>query len=84
VVEAEHCLLRIGPGDGMPAVATAHDLLRGLREDLVAADAKIIIASGLHEYLDDIQKRLEAIHEAIHAAYIDYGHEAATQSQSQS
>ncbi|MBC8008862.1 MAG: alpha-E domain-containing protein [Burkholderiales bacterium] len=84
VVEAEHCLLRIGPGDGMPAVATAHDLLSGLRQDLVAADAKAIVASGLHEYLDDIQKRLEAIHEAIHAAYIDYGHEPATQSQSQS
>lgn len=85
VVEAEHCLLRIGPGDGAPAVATAHDLLSGLRQDLVAADAKAIIASGLHEYLDDIQKRLEAIHEAIHAAYIDYGHDSVvTQSQSQS
>ena len=85
VAEAEHCLLRIGPGDGAPAVTAAHDLLSGLREDLVAADAKAIIAEGLHEYLDGIQKRLEAIHEAIHAAYIDYGHDAvAAQSQSQS
>lgn len=86
VVAAEQCLLKIGPGDGQPAVTTVHDLFTSLREDLITADAKAIITAGLHEYLDGIQKRLEAIHSAIQAAYIDYGpteaEQALTQAQS--
>ncbi|TAG31131.1 MAG: alpha-E domain-containing protein [Verrucomicrobia bacterium] len=73
VATAEQCLLRIGPGDSQPAVATVHELFAALHKDLRTADAKAIIAEGLHEYLDGIQKRLERIHGAIQAAYIDYG-----------
>ncbi len=83
VAEAEQCLIRVGPGDGLPAVAAAHALVRALREDLETAVARTIIASGLHEYLDGIQKRIEAIHTAIQSAYIDYGPEPAGQTQSQ-
>jgi len=86
VAQAEQCLFRIGPGDGAPAVVTVHDLMRSLREDLISANAKSIIAEGLHEYLDDIQTRIEAIHSAIQAAYIDHEIEApaaASQSQTQ-
>ncbi len=84
VAEAEQSLVRIGPGDGQPAVAAAHALVRSLREDLEAADAKAVIAGGLHEYLDGIQLRIEGIHAAVQAAYIDHGNEFSGQSQSQS
>jgi uncharacterized alpha-E superfamily protein len=72
LAEAEQCLVRIGPGDGLPEVAHAHTLARTLREDLENADTKAIIASGLHEYLDKLQLRIEALHEAVQAAYIDH------------
>jgi uncharacterized alpha-E superfamily protein len=84
VAEAEQCLVRIGPGDGAPTIAIARDLLRSLREDLAAADAKAVVASGLHEYLDGIQTRIEKIHGAIQAAYIDNAREVVGQSQTQS
>jgi uncharacterized alpha-E superfamily protein len=77
VTQAEGCLARIGPGDGQPAVAHAHALLRGLREDLQAADAKAIIAAGLHEYLDGLQLRIETLHTAIERAYITHQPEPA-------
>ena len=73
VAEAEQCLVRIGPGDGKPHVAAAHELIRALREDLENADTKAVIAAGLHEYLDGLQLRLENIHNAIQAAYIHHG-----------
>jgi uncharacterized alpha-E superfamily protein len=72
VAEAEQCLLRIGPGDGLPEVAAAHALARSLREDLENADTKSVIAAGLHEYLDGLQVRIESLHEAVQAAYIDH------------
>lgn len=84
VTEVERCLLRIGGSEGHPAVATTHSLVHSLREDLAAADTKAIIAAGLHEYLDNIQLRIENIHEAIQAAYIDLGRQPAAQGQSQS
>ncbi len=72
LAEAEQCLVRIGPGDGLPEVADAHTQARTLREDLENADTKAIIASGLHEYLDSLQVRIESLHDAIQAAYIDH------------
>lgn len=73
VAQAEQCLVRIGDGDGKPAVARGHELVRRLREDLETADAKAIIASGLHEYLDGLQLRIEQIHQAVQRAYITHG-----------
>lgn len=72
LAEAEQCLIRIGPGDGLPEVAAAHSLARSLREDLENADTKAVIADGLHEYLDGLQVRIESLHDAIQAAYIDH------------
>ena len=83
VAEAEQCLVRIGPGDGQPAVAAAHARVRALREDLEAAEVRAVIAAGLHEYLDGIQLRLDQIHQAVQAAYISHGYEPAGQAQSQ-
>ena len=73
IAEAEQCLVRIGDGDGQPAVARAHELVRRLREELEAADTKAVIASGLHEYLDGLQLRIEQIHNAVQRAYITHG-----------
>ncbi len=84
ITEVERCLLRIGGGEGHPAVATAHSLVHSLREDLATADTKAIIAAGLHEYLDNIQLRIENIHDAIQAAYIDHAREPAGHFQTQS
>ena len=72
LAEAEQCLVRIGPGDGLPEVATAHALARSLREDLENADTKTVISDGLHEYLYGLQVRIESLHDAIQAAYIDH------------
>lgn len=77
IAEAEQCLVRIGGGDGKPAVAAAHALVRRLREDLETADFKTIIASGLHEYLDGLQLRIEQLHQAVQRAYITHGPGAA-------
>lgn len=73
IAEAEQCLVRIGDGDGQAAVASAHSFVRRLREDLETVDAKAIIASGLHEYLDGLQLRIEHLHEAVQRAYITHG-----------
>lgn len=77
VAEAEQCLLRIGPGDGQPAVARARELVAELREDIRSADIKAVIASGLHEYLDGLQLRIEQIHVAVQRAYITHSPAAA-------
>jgi len=77
VSQVSYCLDRIGPSDGQPATLRASQLAIALREDLQAADTKAIIASGLHEYLDVIQLRIDSLHSAIQAAYIDHAPAAA-------
>ena len=72
VSEAEQCLLRIGPGDGQPSVTQARELIARLREDIRSADIKAVIASGLHEYLDGLQLRIEQVHIAVQRAYITH------------
>jgi uncharacterized alpha-E superfamily protein len=83
VAAAEQCLHRIGPGDIPSGASGPHEQIAALRQDLVAAEPKVIIAAGLHEYLDGVQKRLESIHSAIQAAYIDYGPAEVAQTQVQ-
>ncbi len=83
VAEAEQCLVRIGSGDGNPAVAHAQKLALDLREEIEDADARSVIKAGLHEYLDDIQTRLESLHEAVQEAFIHHGRKPAEQTQSQ-
>jgi uncharacterized alpha-E superfamily protein len=82
IAEAEQCLVRIGGGTDKPNVAIAQDLVVKLRQELEDDATPAIIATGLHEYLDSIQLRIESIHEAIQSAYIHHGR--LTQSQSQS
>jgi uncharacterized alpha-E superfamily protein len=88
VAQAEEALQRIGPGDGQPAVAEAHALVTQLRTELDAADCARLIQSGLHEYLDGLQRRLGDIHVAVQHAYIEHrplvaAHGAQAQTQAQ-
>ena len=80
VGQIEQAILGID-GDGRPAVAKAKELARHLLEELCATDANAIVASGLHEYLDGLQLRIEQIHHAVQRAYITHG---ATSLQAQS
>jgi uncharacterized alpha-E superfamily protein len=82
VAQAEMCLLRISDGAKTPRVEHANDQARRLREDLENADIKRVIASGLHEYLDILQTRLQGIHNAAQTAFIE-GDAPAAQLQSQ-
>jgi uncharacterized alpha-E superfamily protein len=70
VAEAEQALTRLAAPHlrDNPAIALAATL----RADLEQADTHAIIGHGLHEFLDDIQLRLGAIHNAIQATYINY------------
>lgn len=47
-------------------------LLRELRAELDAIDVPAVIAKGLHEFLDDIQIKVSAIHEALQATFVHY------------
>lgn len=47
-------------------------LIRELRAELEMIDVPAVIADGLHEFLDDIQTKIYAIHEAIQATFIEY------------
>jgi uncharacterized alpha-E superfamily protein len=71
VSQAEKSLFRISDGDHHPPVEHANDLARRLRVDLENADMKRVIAAGLHEYLDLLQTRLQAIHVAAQTAFIE-------------
>lgn len=78
-------LERIGPGDGQPCVSEAREIVARLQADLDAADIKTVVAAGLHEYLDNIQLRIEEVHTAVQRAYITHTAEcSAPQLQTQS
>lgn len=72
VAEIEQALHRIVNGNehliGNPATLAAVSL----RQDLESTDGPAVIADGLHEFLDTIQKRIDEIHGAVQATFIDY------------
>ncbi|MBL9206940.1 MAG: alpha-E domain-containing protein [Opitutaceae bacterium] len=72
VAEIEQALHRIVNGNehliGNPATLAAVSL----RQDLESTDSPAVIADGLHEFLDTIQKRIDEIHGAVQATFIDY------------
>ena len=72
LTQAEHSLTRISASNTRPHVAAAQSLLRQLSSDLANSDTKTVVATGLHEYLDALQTRIELIHDAIQLAYIDH------------
>ncbi len=72
IAEAEQCLEHITAHaehlkDNPPA-----RLIRELRAELEMIDVPEVIASGLHEFLDDIQAKISAIHQALQATFVEY------------
>lgn len=69
LVEAIH---HIGPTRASQPVDALRRLAQSLLDDLRTADTHAIIASGLHQYLDTLQLRIDSIHSAIQAAYVNH------------
>jgi uncharacterized alpha-E superfamily protein len=49
--------------------SAAERALGGIRATLAAGDVRAIMAGGMHEYLDDLQTRLNAASDAIHETF---------------
>ncbi len=65
IKEAEHCLHRISGNLGAGYKNLAEKDIGELRSKLEFADVKEIIAFGLHEYLDNLQVKINIISEKI-------------------
>ena len=72
VGQAGFALDRITAGAAQLADNPAHRLIASLREELERTVIAEAIASGLHEYLDDIQLKVAAIHGAVQDTFINY------------
>jgi uncharacterized alpha-E superfamily protein len=72
VGRAREALDRISANGTAHADNSAETELRSLHDALVTVDTKQIIASGLHEFLDDLQTRLGRVHDAVQRTFIDY------------
>lgn len=72
VLAAENALAHITAGRPDLAANPAAQAAAKLRALLADSSISTIIASGLHEFLDEIQRRVITIHKAVQAAFIDY------------
>ena len=82
LTSAENCLHEISDykrGFSNPA----EKAIGNLRSDLEYADIKDVFASGLHEYLDNLQIRMNDIATCVHEQYFSIKSNSQTQSQSQ-
>ncbi len=79
--EAEDCLLKISesPTKGYRNKAEKH--LGALCAQLEFSDVNDVINSGLHEFLDDLQLKLNHISNAIHSNFFKVGDSLTTQEQ---
>lgn len=72
VIRAEDALGEIVAEAPHLAENQASALAGKLRSHLQETVIKDIIKSGLHEYLDDLQERIAAIHAAVQTTFVDY------------
>lgn len=78
VTAAENSLSKICDSKTNPAHRSVTRELTILKEHLINTDVTQVIASGLHEYLDDIQNRVAIVHRATQEAFINYDPAKAT------
>ena len=84
VGEADRLLEVLRTRHALPGGEAAATNLRALRADLGATSVKAVIADGLHEFLDGVQRRLIGATDDLSFAYFGHAAEAkATQSQAQ-
>ncbi len=84
LLRAQSSLLRIIGPHGTPATQDVQRLLGRLRAELEFGEAQEIIDSGLHEYLDHFQTKLNQIDDAINHAFFEVMVPEPTASQRQS
>lgn len=72
ITAAENCLAKICEPKANPLHKSVTRELTVLREHLEQTDVHDIIGRGLHEYLDDIQTRVDIVHRATQTAFINY------------
>jgi uncharacterized alpha-E superfamily protein len=72
IVKAEESLRQIAGGEQSGYRHRAEQYLGKLRSELEYADMNDIFATGLHEYLDDMQRKLIAVANALQEVYFSY------------
>jgi uncharacterized alpha-E superfamily protein len=72
VIESGHALARIAAAAPHLHANPASDLATALRQELAQTDTAAVIGGGLHQYLDEIQRKIGAIHAAVQTTFIDY------------
>ncbi|WP_373523902.1 alpha-E domain-containing protein [Aquiflexum sp.] len=69
LVEAENCLHKISGRSNGGLRNNAENEIGALRSKLEFADVNEIISNGLHEYIDDLQKKINSISNKIDANF---------------
>lgn len=69
VVKAEHSVHAITETPFGAGESAAERALGGIRATLEGGDVRAIMAGGMHEYLDELQTRLNAASDAIHETF---------------
>jgi len=72
VTAAENCLLKISSDKENPLKDVALKEISELRKQLESCDIKVVLGNGLHEFLDDIQSHVAAIHAATQTCFVNY------------
>ena len=72
IAAAENCLAKICATKSGDMHERAVKELTILRQHLESTDVDAVIATGLHEYLDDVQNRVAIVHAATQDAFVNY------------
>lgn len=71
--EAEQCLYKISDSNGKGFSNMAEKKIGSLRSQLEYHDVNDVISYGLHEYLDELQLKINEISNAIHDIFFNVG-----------
>jgi uncharacterized alpha-E superfamily protein len=82
--EAENCLYKISGSDGQGFRNSAEKAIGQLKSKLEYDDVNDVISGGLHEYLDQLQVKINKISNAVDANYFQVKTNTVQQKQEQS
>jgi uncharacterized alpha-E superfamily protein len=82
--EAENCLYKISGSDGQGFRNSAEKAIGQLKSKLEYDDVNDVISGGLHEYLDELQVKINKISNAVDAHYFQVKTNTINQKQEQS
>jgi uncharacterized alpha-E superfamily protein len=72
VIAAQNCLIKISADKENPLKEVALQQITELREYVETGDIRTIIANGLHEYLDEVQSHVAAVHASTQACFVNH------------